>query len=98
MATIHIPEAEAVANIAALLDRVRAGEEIVIQDGAKPVAVLRQPIPSGRSIDETIAMMEAYSRELGHKPVMDEDFAADMEEIIRNRKPADRSAWDEPQD
>jgi hypothetical protein len=27
-------------------------------------------------------------------PVMDADFAVDLEEIIRNRKPADRSAWD----
>jgi hypothetical protein len=26
--------------------------------------------------------------------VMDAEFAADMEEIIRNRKPRDRSAWD----
>ena len=95
MATIHIPEAEAVANIAALLDRVRAGEEIVIQDGAKSIAVLRQPVVAGRSISESIAMAEAYSKELGYKPVMDPDFAADMEEIIRNRKPANWPVWDE---
>jgi len=25
---------------------------------------------------------------------MDAEFAADMEEIIRNRKPCDTSAWD----
>jgi hypothetical protein len=43
-------------------------------------------------------MAEAFSRELGYKPVMDPDFAADMEEIVRSRKLADRSAWDEPQD
>jgi len=98
MATFHIPEAEAIANFAALLDRVRAGEEVVIQNGAEPIAVLHQPTPTGRSIADTIARMEAYSRELGHKPVLDADFAEDMEEIIRNRKPADRSAWDQNED
>jgi hypothetical protein len=30
--------------------------------------------------------------ERGYKPVMDEAFANDLEEIIRNRKPADRRA------
>jgi hypothetical protein len=30
--------------------------------------------------------------ELGYKPVMDEAFANDLEEIIRNRKAVDRSA------
>lgn len=78
--------------------RVRAGEEVVIESGAKPIAVLRAATPTGRSISETIALMEEYSKTLGHKPVMDPDFAADMEEIIRNRKPADRSAWDGPED
>jgi antitoxin (DNA-binding transcriptional repressor) of toxin-antitoxin stability system len=95
MATIHIPEAEAIANLGALLDRVRAGEEILIENGSHPVAVLSPPKPKGRTIDESIAMAEAYSRELGYKPVMDEEFAADMEEIIRNRKPANWPAWDD---
>ena len=94
MATIRISEAEAVRDFAALLTRVRAGEEIVIESEAAPVAFLRPATPLRRSISESIALVEAGSRELGYKPVMDADFAADMEEIIRNRKPADRSAWD----
>jgi antitoxin (DNA-binding transcriptional repressor) of toxin-antitoxin stability system len=94
MATIHISEAEAIRDFAALLTRVRAGEEIVIESGTAPVAFLRPAAPSRRSISESIALAEAGSRELGYKPVMDTDFATDMEDIIRNRKPADRSAWD----
>jgi hypothetical protein len=31
---------------------------------------------------------------LGYTPILDAEFAADMEEIIRNRKPRDTSAWD----
>ncbi|HEX9198705.1 MAG TPA: type II toxin-antitoxin system prevent-host-death family antitoxin [Acidobacteriaceae bacterium] len=94
MATTHISETEAVRDFPGLLARVRAGEEIVIESGSEPVAVLRPAAPARRSISESIALAEAGSRELGYKPVVDADFAADMKEIIRNRKPADRSAWD----
>ncbi len=94
MATIHISEAEAVRDFGALMARVRAGAEVVIEDGSQPVAVLHAPVPAGRSISECIALAEAYAKELGYDPVMDADFAEDMEEIIRNRKPRDTSAWD----
>jgi antitoxin (DNA-binding transcriptional repressor) of toxin-antitoxin stability system len=98
MATIHIPEAEAAANFPKILARVRAGEEVLIHNDLEPPVLIRSAEIPRRSISESIAMAEAYSKELGYKPVMDPDFAADMEEIIRNRKPADRSAWDEFQD
>jgi antitoxin (DNA-binding transcriptional repressor) of toxin-antitoxin stability system len=94
MATIHISATEAARDFAALLARVRAGAEVVIEDGPMTVAVLHAPTPPRRSISESIALAEARSKELGYKPVMDADFAADMEEIIRNRKPRDTSAWD----
>jgi antitoxin (DNA-binding transcriptional repressor) of toxin-antitoxin stability system len=94
MATIHISADEAARDFAGLLDRVRAGAEIVIEDGPRTVAVLHAPTPPRRSISESIALAEARTKELGYKPVMDDDFAADLEERIRNRKPADRSAWD----
>jgi hypothetical protein len=48
----------------------------------------------GRSLSECLALAKKHAEELGYEPVMDADFAADMEEIIHNRKPADRSAWD----
>lgn len=94
MATIHISAAEAARDFAELLARVRAGAEIVIEDGPMTVAVLHAPTPPRRSISESIALAEARSKELGYKPVMDAGFAADLEEIIRNRKPRDTSAWD----
>ena len=94
MATIHISEAEAAGDFAGLMARVRAGIEIVIESGTQPVAVLRPATPPRRSISESIALAEARSKRLGYEPTMDADFAADMEEIIRNRKPRDTSAWD----
>ena len=93
MEVIHISEAEAARDFAGLMARVRAGAEVVIKSDSKPVAV-HTPAPPRRSISESIALADARSKELGYEPVMDADFAADMEEIIRNRKPADRSAWD----
>jgi len=94
MATIHISEDEAARDFAGLMARVRAGAEIVIENGAYPVAVIHTAAPPRRSISEAIALAEARSKELGYKPVMDADFAADMEEIIGNRKPRDTSACD----
>lgn len=94
MAATHISEAEAVRDFAVLLARVRAGEEIVIESGTAPVAVLRPAGPPRRSISESIALAEARSKELGYKPVMDTAFAADMEDIVRNRKPRETSTWD----
>lgn len=94
MATIHISEAEAAGDFAGLMARVRAGAEVVIESDAEPVAILRPPAPPRRSISESIALAKARSKERGYTSVMDAAFAADMEEIIRNRKPRDTSAWD----
>lgn len=93
MAVIHISEAEATRDFAGLLARVRAGAEIVIESDA-PAVVLRVAVePSGRLLSESIALAETHAKEMGYEPVMDPDFAADLEEIIRNRKPRDTSAW-----
>jgi antitoxin (DNA-binding transcriptional repressor) of toxin-antitoxin stability system len=94
MATIHISESEAANDFHGLMARVRAGEEIVIESDAHPIAVIRPAGPPRRSISESLAMARASAERLGYEPVMDAEFAVDMEEIIRNRKPADRSAWD----
>jgi antitoxin (DNA-binding transcriptional repressor) of toxin-antitoxin stability system len=95
MATIHISEAEAARDFAGLMARVRAGAEIVIEKDASPAVVLRVAVePRGRLLSESIALAEAHAEEMGFEPVMDPEFAADLEEIIRNRKPRDTSAWD----
>jgi hypothetical protein len=95
MATIRISEAEAARDFAGLLERVRAGAEIVIEKPASPAIMVRiAEVPRGRLLSESIALAEAHAKDLGLEPVMDADFAADMEKIIRDRKPRDASAWD----
>ena len=93
---IHISKAEAARNFTSLLDRVRAGAEVIIEDDSNPVAVLR-PAPSrpGRLLSESIAMAEAHAKELGYTPTIDPDFAADLKEIINgHREPLNPPAWD----
>jgi hypothetical protein len=94
MAVLHISEAEAARNFAGLMARVRAGVEVVIDDASPAVKLSVVATRPGRLLSESIALAEAHATELGYEPVMDAEFAADMEEIVRNRKPRDTSAWD----
>jgi len=95
METIHISEDDAARDFAGLMARVRAGAKVVIGKPASPAVVIRVDAePRGRLLSESIALAEAHAKELGYEPVMDAEFAADMEEIIANRKPRDTSAWD----
>lgn len=95
---IHISEAEAASNFAGVLARVRAGAEIVIE-GHEPVVVVRagesraEPA-GGRPISECIALAKAHEEETGKAPVLDPDFAADVEEIVKNRKSWNPPAWE----
>ena len=92
---IHISEAEAASDFATLMARVRAGAEIVIEDNARPVAVVRPAEPMrGRPISECIALAEAHAKETGYEPTLDPDFAVDLEEIIKSRKPRNISKWE----
>jgi antitoxin (DNA-binding transcriptional repressor) of toxin-antitoxin stability system len=94
MAVIHISEDDAARDLPGLLARVREGAEIVIESDAHPAAVLRAAEPPRRSIEECIALAKKHEEETGEAPVLDPDFAADVEEIIRNRKPWNPPAWD----
>jgi len=90
---IHISEAEAATtNVATLLAHVRAGAEVVIENDARPVAVLRSAEPHpGRLLSESIALAEAH----GSTVTLDGDFARDLEEIIDcHREPLNPPAWD----
>jgi antitoxin (DNA-binding transcriptional repressor) of toxin-antitoxin stability system len=94
---IHISETEAESDFGSVLARVRAGAEVIIESksGGPPVAVVR-PVGSGpgRLLSESIALAEKHAKELGYEPKMDPEFAADLEQIIDNRKPREPSEWD----
>jgi antitoxin (DNA-binding transcriptional repressor) of toxin-antitoxin stability system len=87
MPTLHISETEAARDFAGLLARVREGAEIIIESEHDSRAVLLAPQPKDGSIDATLGRLKTLADKRGHELIMDPDFAADMEEIIRNRKP-----------
>lgn len=90
MATIHISETEAARDFAGLMARVRAGADIVIENGKLPVAVLHAPIPPRRSIEQCIALLSADSR-----AIIDERFATDVAEAVdAHREPLNPPSWD----
>jgi antitoxin (DNA-binding transcriptional repressor) of toxin-antitoxin stability system len=91
---IHISETEAASDFSALMARVRAGAEVVIESGKRPVAILHAAEPARRTISECIALAKAHEEETGKAPVLDSDFANDVEEILRHRKPWNPPAWE----
>jgi len=97
MVQVHMTEAEAARDFHAVLARVREGVEVVVEQDHRAVAVIRTPAPEGpgRSIDECIAIAEAFEARLGYAPVPDEDFARDVRAgIDAHREPLDPPAWD----
>jgi len=91
---IHISELEAASDFATLMERVRAGAEVVIETGGRPVAVLHAAAPMRRSISDCIALAKAHEEETGRAPVLDPDFAEDVEEILSQRKPWNPPTWE----
>jgi antitoxin (DNA-binding transcriptional repressor) of toxin-antitoxin stability system len=91
---IHISEAEAASDFASLMARVRAGTEVVIKSGERAVAVLHAAEPVRRSVSECIALAKAHEEETGKAPVLDAEFAEDVEEILGHRKPWNPPAWE----
>ena len=94
MAQVHMSETELARDLHAVLERVRQGVEVIVESDNQPVAVLRAVIPHGRAISESIALAELRDKERGHKVTLDPDFAAVVEQIVRNRKPWNPSSWD----
>jgi antitoxin (DNA-binding transcriptional repressor) of toxin-antitoxin stability system len=87
---IHVSEAEAASDFAGLLARVRAGAEVVIENGNEPVAVIHAPAPPRRSISECIALCPAESN-----ATIDADFPKDVKAAVEgHREPLDPPAWD----
>jgi antitoxin (DNA-binding transcriptional repressor) of toxin-antitoxin stability system len=91
---IHISEIDAASDFAGLMAKVRAGAEVVIEHDKLPVAVIHAPTPLHRTISECIALAKAHEEETGRVPVMDADFAADMEEIIKSREVWNPPTWE----
>ena len=72
---IHISATAAASNFAALLDHVRAGDEVAIEHDAHPVAVLRPAAPAP-SLDKTFGAIA--------QDVPDEEWERVPEDLAKN--------------
>jgi antitoxin (DNA-binding transcriptional repressor) of toxin-antitoxin stability system len=90
---LHVSETDAVRDLARILQRVQDGTEVVIERDSRPLAIIRAATPLRRTISECIALADAHEKETGQAPTLDVDFAEDIEEIIRNRKPWNPPPW-----
>jgi antitoxin (DNA-binding transcriptional repressor) of toxin-antitoxin stability system len=88
MAVLHMTEAEVARNLHAVLEKVRRGIDVVIEQNSLPVAVIKSAPAKGRKISEVIAGMET----MGADAAFDEAFARDVEEGIK----AHREPWKPP--
>jgi antitoxin (DNA-binding transcriptional repressor) of toxin-antitoxin stability system len=91
MEQVRMTEAEVTNNFGAVLEKLQQGAEIVVEQGHRPVAIIRPPGRSGRPISECIASAKAS----GSKVTLDGGFAADVEEGIGSRQqPWNPPSWD----
>ncbi|MCP5118727.1 MAG: hypothetical protein GY953_48570 [bacterium] len=87
----RVSQAEAIRDIAAILERVERGTQVVIERDQRPVVIIQPALPAGRLLSECIALAEAH----GSTVTLDEAFGKDLEEVIRSRsEPLDASRWD----
>ena len=88
---IDISEAEATRDFASVLERVRAGAEVIIRNGTQAVAVVRPAEPLVRRLSESLRL----AREHGSTATLDGDFAKDVEAAIAShREPLNPPSWD----
>jgi len=91
MATVRISESEAARDFLAVLARVRAGEEIVIDDGASPEVVLSASLGRpGRLLSESLRI----ARENGFTSTLDGGFDADLNAVIASHQEPLDTSWD----
>jgi antitoxin (DNA-binding transcriptional repressor) of toxin-antitoxin stability system len=91
---VHVTEAELANDVRSIMQRVETGAEVIIERDARPFAILRAVDPVRRTISDCIALAKAHEEESGLAPTLDPDFATDVEEIVRNRKPWNAPTWD----
>lgn len=90
---IRVSEDRAAEEFRSLLNEVGAGAEVVIEHGTRPVAVLHAAEPVRRFLSECIALARAHEQETGTAPVLDTDFAQDVEAILKRRAPWNPPGW-----
>jgi antitoxin (DNA-binding transcriptional repressor) of toxin-antitoxin stability system len=94
MTVVHVTEAQLAEDVRGVLEKVEAGADVVVERGDRAVAIIVSPRAQSRTISESIAIAGRREGERGYSVTLDPDFAADVEEIVRNRQPWNPPEWD----
>ena len=87
-------EAELARDLHSVLEKVRQGAEVIVEQNDQPVAVIKPAVPVRRTLSDLIHAAEERERAHGGTTTLDPDFASNIEEIVRNRKPWAPRSWD----
>jgi len=91
MATVHMTDLEVSNNFDAVLESIRNGVEVVVEQDHRPVALISSLAPQGRLLSEALAIAEAR----GSTVTLDEGFMKDVEEGIASRsQPWNPPTWE----
>lgn len=94
MGTVHISETEFVRDPRGALDRVKRGQEVVVEDDEHRRFILSREVRH-RSIFEAIVIAKSLEAIHGGPIRPDPGFAKDVEEFIAaHPEPLDPPAWD----
>jgi antitoxin (DNA-binding transcriptional repressor) of toxin-antitoxin stability system len=89
METLRVTEAELARDVRTVLEKVRRGAEIIIeQENHRPIAIISPPNRSGRPITEILH----EARQRSSTVTLDQEFGRDLEEIIAIHQ----QAWNPP--
>jgi antitoxin (DNA-binding transcriptional repressor) of toxin-antitoxin stability system len=91
MEPIRMTDAEVTRDFAAVLEKLKLGHEVVVEQDRRPVAVIKPVQGPGRLLSECIALAKAH----GSTATLDDAFGKDLEEIIESHPESlDASRWD----
>ena len=91
VAIIHVSEAEAARDFTALMDHVRTGEQVIIEENTLPIAVLRRAFhPHLRLLSESLEMAKGRDS----VATLDSGFADDLEAVINAHREPLSCIWD----
>ena len=91
MGPLRISDIDLARDLYAILAKVEAGVEVIVERNHRPVATITPQRRSGRLISDCIASAKAS----GSKAILDNGFSKDVEEGIKERsQPWNPPSWD----
>jgi antitoxin (DNA-binding transcriptional repressor) of toxin-antitoxin stability system len=77
---LHVSETDLVRDLPALLDRIAAGRDVIVERDKTPFAVIRGLTPPRRRLSECIALLSEDSESR-----LDDTFAEDLRAVVDSR-------------